>query len=502
MSKIKCIISLLMLLVLVACSSTDENLRAMIPDDAVGIVAIDMHSVMTKAGMVDGENIVVPEELKKVIDDADPTVLGDLIYNLPNSGIDINNKCYIFFSPGIFKAVALFPLSNKEDAMAMVKKITSSPVTDIEGVDFATHLDYAYVIDGDVLMIGRYSTPVDANVAAKAAGDILGKTKPSLLLNKEVAENFADTCDVNAYISIKEFTTILKKNSRFSTIFGNVPAIDIITDSDIKAMIASINFNMKKGEEQATIESRFIYQENGQYQQLYDNLIAPTVDSASNVLKLIPGELDTYVAMKIDGSRLASLPAMGKMFDILEATPLTAGLKHKDILSSIKGALAFGVGPATVGEYNFVIAAQSTNPSLITNEIVEIANKRGQSPLKRNNEYFYDYGGQGIAMGQTDNAFYLRCVDFETAFPASELSVLPTNLDKASIAIYRMLKVGDSIEGFLNWGLLNKTEGKGFYYSENEKTNVVVSVLKYLCWSEPNVEKTESDYDYDYDYGF
>ncbi len=101
MSKIKCIISLLMLLVLVACSSTDENLRAMIPDDAVGIVAIDMHSVMTKAGMVDGENIVVPEELKKVIDDADPTVLGDLIYNLPNSGIDINNKCYIFFSPGI-----------------------------------------------------------------------------------------------------------------------------------------------------------------------------------------------------------------------------------------------------------------------------------------------------------------------------------------------------------------------------------------------------------------
>ena len=101
-------------------------------------------------------------------------------------------------------------------------------------------------------------------------------------------------------------------------------------------------------------------------------------------------------------------------------------------------------------------------------------------------------------MGQTDNAFYLRCVDFETAFPASELSVLPTNLDKASIAIYRMLKVGDSIEGFLHWGLLNKTEGKGFYYSENEKTNVVVSVLKYLCWSEPNVEKTESDDDYDY----
>lgn len=498
MSKIKCVLSLLLLLLMVACSTTDEKLRAMIPDDAVGVVSIDVPSVLSKADMLSGENVVVPADLKKVIDEADPMVLGDILYYLPESGIDVNSKCYVFFSPGIFKAVALIPLVNEDDARTMVQKITSSKMTYVEGVDFATHLDYAYIVDDGVLMIGRYSTPVDAKVAGKAASDILGKTKPSLLANEDVSKNLADSCDVSAYINVKEFSTILKKNSRLSTIFGNVPAIEIITDSDIKAIAATVNFQLTKKDEQAVIDTRFIYQENGQYQQLYDNLINPKVDSASNVLNLIPGELDTYVAIKIDGSKLAQMPQMSKMFEILEATPLTTGLKHKEILSSIKGALVVGVGPSTVGDYNFVVAAQSTNPSLITSEIVEVANQRGQSPLQRRGEYFYDYGGQGIALGQTDDASYLRCVDFETTYSAGELAVLPFNLERSVVAVYRILKVGDKIEGYLNWGLHNKTQGTGFYFTDNEESNVVVSLLKYLCWKEPNstVQENEDDFDY------
>ena len=498
MNKIKYIFCLWLILLMVACSTGDEKLRAMIPDDAVGVVCIDVASVLSKAGMVSDNQINLPADLKKVIDDADPTVLGDVVYNLPQSGIDINSKCYVFYSPGIYKAVALFGLVDEEKARAMVHRITSSKMSEVEGVDFATHLDYAYVVDDDVLMIGRYSTPVDAKVAAKAASDILGKTKPSLLANEEVAKNLADTCDVSAYINIKEFTTILKKNSRLSTIFGNVPAIEIITDSDIKALAGTINFKIEEKNEQAIIDTRFIYQENGQYHQLYDNLIASKVDSASRVLSLIPGELDIYVAVKIDGSKLANMPQMNKMFDILQATPLTSGLKHKEMLSSINGALVVGVGPSNVGEYNFAIAAQSTDPSLITSEIVEIASQRGQSPLKRHGEYFYDYDSQGIAMGQTEDAFYLRCVDFETAYSAGELAVLPFNFDRSVVAVYRMLKIGDKIEGFLNWGLLNKSQGTGFYFTDSEDANVVVSLLKYLCWKEPNSSSVSNDDDYDY----
>lgn len=500
MNKIRCIISLCVLLVMVACNSTDDNLRAMIPSDAVGVISIDVPSVMAKAGIVNGDSIVVPAELKSIIDKSDPTVIGDILYNLPSAGIDMTNKCYVFFSPGIFKAVALLPLSDEDAARKMVQKITSSKMTTETGVDFATHLDYAYVIDDDVLLIGRYSTPVDAKVASKAASDILGKIKPSYLSRDEVAENISDSSDVNVFIDVKGFSTILKKNSRLSTFFGSVPAMEIITDSDIKAITATVNFKSSKNEDDsAVIATRLIYQKDGQYQQLYDNLIAPNVDSASNVLKLIPGELDTYVAMKVDGAKLAAMPQVSKMFDVLNATPLTAGLKHKQILESIKGAVAVGVGVGTVGDYNFVIAAQSADPSLITNDIVNVANGRGQSPFQRNGEYIYDYDSQGIALGQTADAFYLRCVDFETGFSAGELPVFPKNMEKCTIAVYRMLKIDDKLEGFLNWGLLNKTDGTGFYFTEDEHANVVVSVLKYLCWKEPNSSMQEED---DYDYGF
>ena len=501
MKKTSFILLIISILAMVSCSSTDDNLRAMIPDDAVGVMTIDLDQVISKAGMLKGDTVVVPEELKKVIDDADPTVLGDIVYNLSNSGIDVKSKSYIFFSPAIYKAVALIPLIDEEKAEKMVQKITSSKMTDVEGVNFATHLDYAYVVDGNVLLIGRYSTPVDASVAAKAASDILGKKKPSLLSNDEVAKNLPDSCDLALYLNVKDFSTILKNNSRLSTIFGNVPAIEIITDSDIKALTAKVDFITGTKDQQAKVDTKIIYQKDGQYQQIYDNLIAASVDSASNVLSLIPGELDTYVALRIDGNKLSQMPQMGKMFEILDATQLTTGLKHKEMLASMHGAVVVGVGPSTVGDYNFVVGAQTTNPSLLTDQIVEVANQRGQSPYQKSNgEFVYDHGGQGIALGQTDNAFYLRCVDYETRYSADELMFLKNSIDKCPVVIYKMLKINNNVEGYFNWGLNNKTEGSGFYFADNEKTNVVVSVLKLLCWKEPN--SSMQDEEDDYDYGF
>ena len=127
---------------MVSCNSTDENLRAMVPDDAVGVVSIDLPKILDKARMIDQGNVVVPQDLKKVIEESDPTLLGDLIDNLPASGIDINSKCYVFFSPGIYKIVTLLPLVDGDATREMVRKITSSKMTEVEGVDFATHLDY------------------------------------------------------------------------------------------------------------------------------------------------------------------------------------------------------------------------------------------------------------------------------------------------------------------------------------------------------------------------
>lgn len=502
MKKVGFLVILAILMMVSSCTSTDDNLRAMIPDDAAGMVAIDVPGVLKKAGMLSGDTVKVPDALLKVIDDASVTVQGDFIKFLPNSGFDLTTPCYVFFSPGVYKAVALIPLSDEDKAVQLVEKITSSKVQHLAGIDYASHLDYGYAIDGDVLLVGRFRNPIAPESAAVAASAILDKSKPSLLANNDLAKKIDETKgDIKAYINVKALSTILKSNSRFSTIFGNIPAIEIITDSDIKAMIASLTFNMsKKDGESASLKTDFIFDKNGQYSKLYDGLIAAQVPNATAVLDAVPGELDTYVGIKVDGARFASQPQMVGMFEMLENTPFTSGLNFKEMLSSVKGALVFGLGKSQVSDYNFTIAAQTQDPSVIINQVVQVGSQRGQSPLKYDNEYIYDNGSQGIAMGQAPGVFYLRCVDFETRFSAAGLPVISQNFNKASVVFFHQLKVADNIEGFFNWWLLNKAGGEGLYYTSDEKQNVVVSLLKCLCWSDPaSADQGSTD---DYDYGF
>lgn len=502
MKKAGFLVFIALLALMASCSSTDENLRAMIPDDAVGVVAIDVPSVFTKAGMLKGDTVTVPDALAKVIDDSDVTILGDLIKFLPSSGFDLSTSCYVFFSPGVYKAVALIPLVDEEKATRLVEKITSSKVQSLSGVDFVSHLDYGYAIDDDVLLVGRFSNPVTAEAGALAASTILDKNKPSLLANDDVAKKIDEAKgDVKAYINVKGMSSILKSNSRFSTIFGNIPAIDIITDSDIKAMIASITFNMTaKDGDSAILKTSFIFDKNGQYSKLYDNLIARDSGDASGVLMALPGELDTYVGIKIYGANLASQPQMEGVFELLESATFTRGLRYKEILSSVNGALVFGFGKSQVSDFNFTIGAQTQDPGMIVNQVVAVASQRGQSPMMFDGEYVYDFENQGIAMGQAPGVFYLRCVDFETAYSAMNLPVLSQNINKAAVVIYHQLKVGEKLEGFFNWALLNKTNGEGLYYTCDEKQNVIISLLKCLCWKEPN--STMQDNEDNFDYGF
>jgi len=475
----------------------------MIPDDAVGVIRIDTRKVLTKAKMVDGEKIVVPDDLKKLINESDVNVIGDIIYHLPYTSVDLNNDCYIFFSPGIYKAVALIPLLDEEAALKIVEKISSSKVGDVEGVDFASHLDYAYAVENDVLFVGRLSNPVDATVAASAANSIIEKNKPSIFVKKDICEYFDnDSSDVNAYIDIKGFCSILKNNSRFSTAFGYVPVLDIITDSDIKAMTLALNFDMSKETgECAKLVTNFIYDKKGQYSKLYDNMIVADSAMSIEVLQCLPGELDAYVGARISGVNLASQPAMTKMFEILESETFTAGMNFKNILSSIKGPIVFAFGNSQIGDFNFAVATHSKDPEMIVNQIVDVANSRGQSPWSSGGEYIYDHGNQGIALGQDSSVVYLRCVDFETSYSASELPVLPANIKKSVIVYYKQLKIGDNIEGIFNWGLHDKTNGTGLYFTENENQNVVVSLIKYLCWKQPE-PTSEEDVDDSFDYGF
>ena len=515
MTKINFLLTLLAVLLLASCSSADEKLRALIPDDAVGVVRINLPSVLNKAGIKKGEDkeivLDIPTDLNKTIDAAnenlvdDVNIFGDVISNLPESGIDVKNNCYLFLSPGTYRTVALFHLDDEDKALEMVNKIAGGKMKEMSGIMFVSHLDYGYAIDDDVLLIGRYTIPVPDDKASAAAKKIFDKSTPSLLEKKEVSKAIdVNDCDITAYIDAKGLPLIFD-NSNLKPIMGDFSPLDLLAGSGIKAMTATVNFNdSKKGDEKVEIVTDFICANNSMYGLIYDKIIA-TADGGdcTEALAAVPGDFDTYFALKVNGAGILKLPGSSLLFDNLNTFPLTNGVNCKGIISSINGALVFGMQQLGDQDYNLGISGQTTSPDMIVDEIVNIANQRGQAPDKNaNGEYVYDdkygYGDKAIAMSNKGGVVYIRYVNYVPTSGADKLSAFASVLNSSKMALYHQVKINDNPEGCLCWGLHNKTHGEGFYYPFDENENLVLSALKFLCWREPgNMDDEEiglSDY--------
>lgn len=370
---------------------------------------------------------------------------------------------------------------------------------------FVSHLDYGYAIDDDVLLIGRYTIPVPDDKASAAAKKIFDKSTPSLLEKKEVSKAIdVNDCDITAYIDAKGLPLIFD-NSNLKPIMGDFSPLDLLAGSGIKAMTATVNFNdSKKGDEKVEIVTDFICANNSMYGLIYDKIIA-TADGGdcTEALAAVPGDFDTYFALKVNGAGILKLPGSSLLFDNLNTFPLTNGVNCKGIISSINGALVFGMQQLGDQDYNLGISGQTTSPDMIVDEIVNIANQRGQAPDKNaNGEYVYDdkygYGDKAIAMSNKGGVVYIRYVNYVPTSGADKLPAFASVLNSSKMALYHQVKINDNPEGCLCWGLHNKTHGEGFYYTFDENENLVLSALKFLCWREPgNMDDEEiglSDY--------
>lgn len=482
-------------LLLSSCSSTDEKLRAMIPDDSVGVVKINLPCVLQKAGIMKGEgkdvSFSVPADLKTVIDQSnenivdDVNVFGDVISNLPESGIDMNSNCYIFLTKGTLQLVALLPLEDEDKAEEMVGKIVGEKMREISGVKFVSRFDYVFAIDDKVLLISRKINATD-DVAGAAARSVLGKSKSSLLENEDISRAIdVENYDITAYIDAKGLPLVFENT--IETAIGDFSPADIIDGSGIKAITATINFNdSKKGEERVDIVTDFICANQSMYGLLYDRVIATAADGDGvTALETVPGDFDTYFSIKVNGAELIKMPGVSKL---LENLPLK-GIDLGDVVSSLHGALVCGLQKQGEGDFNFGISSQCSSPDVVVNEIVNFGNLHGQAPVfNAKGEYQYDTtsGDKALVMNKTDDVVYMRCVNYVPTSSASDWPLFVNTLKKSTMALFKLIKIGDKHEGNLCWGLHNKTHGEGIYFAEEPDENIVISTLKFLCWRDPS----------------
>ncbi len=502
MKGISFILTVAVVLLLASCTSTDEKLRAMIPGDALGVVKINLPSVLIKAGIMKSDDkdasLSIPAELKQVIDQAnenlvdDVNIFGDVVANLPTSGIDVNSNCYFFITQGTFSAVALFALADDGLAVDMVNKIAGGKMREMSGVMFASHLDYVYAIDDDVLLIARKINATDdkASADAKRIFDVSGA---GMLDNKDVSRAIdKENSDITAYIDAKGLP-VLFENSHVTTMIGDFSPMDLLAESGIKAMTATVNFNdSKKGEESVEIVTDFVCSPTSVYSLFYDKVIA-TASSGSDteVLEAVPGDFDTYFAIKVNGEELMKMPGVSGLLDNLNLAINCAG-----IVSSFNGDVVCGLEETDEKDYNFGISVQSTSPDVVVKEIVGFALQQGQAPVfNANGEYQYDTrgGNKALVMSKTNNVVYLRYVNYVPNSSAAEWLPLVSTMKSSTMTLFKLVKVAYKHEGNLCWGLRDKTHGEGFYYTLDENENIVISALKFLCWKEPGDIGNEDD---------
>ena len=464
----------LVMVLLTGCAG--NNLEKMIPADATGVVSIDVHDILKKAGMIDDGKVILPQSLKQVIDDNDTSPLCILFSDLPQMGIDTGSKAYIFFSTKTFARVLLGSLDDPDKARKTLELRVGGEFEKVEGVDCMYVKDNLYVIDGDVLLVGTMNKPMEVARATRSAKAILAKTSTSIVEKKEIMKVLDDDAQINVWLQGKGLKTILGKSEVYRELSQKMPLIEIFTESDINAVTCNIDFD----DEQVAMEAHIIADKNSEYAQLLNTTLGKPDD---DVLKAIPNSMDYIFTMSIKGDSFVRLKQIQQLITMFGNLPYIGRIDLASIISTVDGPFTIGLArdPHLEGEWNMVLATRSNNPEGVVDQISTFANAMGQAPELYEGEYIYQYDNKMIRIGVTDGILYMKVLDYEqTEGYAYEMKPLREFFDGALVGFFAQTR-NDSINGYFDFGLEDIYNGKGHFYTNQDDANATLEFLRSLC---------------------
>ena len=467
------------LLLLASCSSVNDNLEKMIPADALGVVSINVPDILKKTGINDDGNLVIPEAVKPVIDENDASTLSTLVTDLPYMGLNTDSKAFAFFTNKTFGTVILATLDDEAAARKTIERRTGGDFQQVEGLNCIYREDNLYVINDKVLLIATVNKAMDINKAAKQAATILKKQRQSILDNEQVKQVINADGDINAYLQQDGLKLILKRNKTYREIAQKLPLVEIFTESDAKAYECHLNLN----EESADLTTRVFADENSDYNKLLTTTLAKADPS---FLKAIPNSMDYIVTMSVKGENFVKLQQIQQLIGMFKKLPFIGRIDLQGILASIDGPIAIGLArdPHLEGEWNAVIAAKTTNPDMILNQISSFASSMGQAPEIYDGEYIYQYENKMIKLGVVEGVLYLKMLDYEqTEGYAYELESVRALFEASNVGLYINPQVTQG--GTFTYGMSDNFNGKGQFIPTDKGTHAAQTLLKVLCAIKP-----------------
>lgn len=465
----------LLALVLAGCAS--DNLEKMIPADATGVVSFDVPRILDQTGLLNDDKIVLPKTLQQAVDENDASPLCILLNDLPQMGIKTDGKAYVFFTVKTFGRVLLVELDDPAKARKTLQLRVGGDFVKEDGLECMYVKDNLYAIEGNVLLVGTVNKVMDIARAARGAKSILSKTATSITDNKEVTSVLHNKdAAINAWVQGKGLKTILNKSEVYRELTQKMPLISIFTESDIDAVTCNIDLE----DEQVEMITRIIAAENSEYAQLLNSTIGEPSD---DVLKAIPNSMDYIFTMCVKGDSFVKLKQIQQLLSMFGKIPYIGRIDLASILATIDGPFTIGLArdPHLEGEWNMVVAARSTDPDGVVKQISSFANAMGQAPEVYEGEYIYQYDNKMIRIGVTDGILYLKMLDYEqTEGYAYEMKPVREFFDDVLMGFFSQTRT-DSINGYFDFGLNDIFNGKGHFYTSDNKANASLELLRSLC---------------------
>lgn len=467
--------AIVLVLMMAGCST--DNLEKMIPADATGVVSLDVPHILKEAGLLDEGKIVLPKSLQQVVDDNDTSPLCILLSDLPQMGVNTDEKAYMFFTAKTFGRVLVASLDDPAKARRTLALRVGGDFEKVEGLDCMYVKDNLYVVADKVLFIGTVNKAMEISRVAKAAKGIISKTATSITDNKDVTGvlHHKDAA-INAWMQGKGLKAIINKSEVYRELSQKMPLIKIFTESDIDAIECHVGLDDKAVEMETNIRAA----KDSEYAQLLNTTLSQPSD---DVLKAIPNSMDYIFTMCVKGENFVKLQQIQQLLTMFGKIPYIGRIDLARILSTVDGPFTIGMArdPHLEGEWNMVLATRSTDPEGVVNQISSFANSMGQAPELYEGEYIYQYDNKMIRIGVVDGILYLKMLDYEqTEGYAYEMKPVREFFDDALIGLFAQTR-NDSVNGYFDFGLEDIFNGKGHFYTSQPKANATLELLRSLC---------------------
>lgn len=481
MKILKICFSLILIIFVASCSKIDENMEEMIPADCLGVMRVDVNSLLEKGALTDqDQNITLPQSLIDALETYD-SPLSKAILLGKKIGIDTDGCLYCFLPKHTFAIASLVAVEDADEAKSAIEKSTGGKFQTLEGVDFLRDGAVSYVIDDHFLFIGKeMKEAADANLAIMAKS-ILHANDKGINQNADICEVLHKESDVNVYLSMKGMQKKIAASETLTEKIKKFPILSLFTDSDIQAISLHLNFE-KEG---AKLDANIKADDKSDYAKLFD---ATITNADASVLKVIPVSMNFIVSISVKGENLMKLDQVKKSINLISNLPAADQLDVREMIRSINGPVAIAFSPGqgmnisdlANDNWNVAVAAKTDNAKEIVNNIVAFAASMGQEDFVKNGRHLFSYEGMPVYLGEQEGIVYAVRLDHEMEEEFYyDMPDAKERFSKSKIGCYARFSdpKGDS---FFNIGLNDAKNADGVYYSMQDN-NPVVAFLELLC---------------------